>query len=113
MIALLAGSLNAAAAGRDVVDFTRSADPTNTGHTIAVLDVKAFDDVTAVKRRVDKLLADIAASEPVPGGGPVRVPGVRGETLYQDRVANGIPLHPKLAESLTKLAKELDISPPA
>jgi LDH2 family malate/lactate/ureidoglycolate dehydrogenase len=112
MIALLAGTLNAAAAGREVVDFNKSSEPTNTGHAFAALKIAAFDDVLAVKRRVDALLRDIAASEPVPGGDGVRVPGARGEALYRERVAGGIPLHPKLVDSLRTLASELKIAAP-
>jgi LDH2 family malate/lactate/ureidoglycolate dehydrogenase len=112
MIALLAGTLNTAAAGREVVDFNKSSEPTNTGHAFAALKIAAFDDVLAVKRRVDALLRDIAASEPVPGGDGVRVPGARGEALYRERVAGGIPLHPKLVDSLRTLASELKIAAP-
>src|SRR3984893_7429651 len=54
MIGLLAGSLNRAAFGRDIVDFNKYPDQmTNTGQSIVALSVEAFAPVAEFKRSVD------------------------------------------------------------
>jgi LDH2 family malate/lactate/ureidoglycolate dehydrogenase len=48
VIGLLAGNLNRAAMGRDVVDFNADdATPTNTGHAIVAISLKAFGIIRA------------------------------------------------------------------
>src|SRR4030081_2763707 len=56
MIGLLAGTLNGAAFGRDVVDYTKdSKTPSNTGQVIMAVDIAAFADVHAFKQGVDSM----------------------------------------------------------
>jgi LDH2 family malate/lactate/ureidoglycolate dehydrogenase len=114
MIALLGGVLNGAAAGGSVVDFNVNAagQPTNTGHAIAAIKLAALGDSAAIKRGVDRFVREVRASEPVPGGPPVRVPGERGEALYREQLRRGIAIHPKLWDSLHKVARDLGVPPP-
>ena len=71
---LLAGTLNGAAMGRDVVDFNHDdTTPTNTGHAIVAISLAAFGDVADFKRRVDELVRDIRASRRLRY--PIRVGG--------------------------------------
>ena len=57
---MLAGTLNGAAMGRDVVDFNADATTaTNTGHAILVIDPAAFGDVAQFKEEVDRLAQDL------------------------------------------------------
>jgi LDH2 family malate/lactate/ureidoglycolate dehydrogenase len=52
---LLAGTLNGAAFGRDVIDFNKDdTTPTNTGQVIVALDITRFSPVEAFKRKVDR-----------------------------------------------------------
>src|ERR1700682_2437310 len=54
MFGLLAGTLNGAAFGRDVVNYTKDAKtPSNTGQAIVALDIAAFSDVQLFKQKVD------------------------------------------------------------
>jgi len=109
-LGLLAGSLNGAAFGKDVVDMTRdTGKPTNTGQFIAAISVAAFGDINAFKTTVDGVFETIRSSATLPGHDGVRIPGEhRGET-FEERSNNGVPLHPKLVEALSGIAKELDI----
>ena len=51
-IGLLAGVLNGAAFGRDVVDFTEdTTSPTNTGQFVAAIAIEAFGDPARLRRR--------------------------------------------------------------
>ena len=79
-IGLLAGALNGAALGRDVVDFTKdTVSPTNTGQFIAAISVAAFADVAAFKSTVDGVFRSLRESATLPGHEAVRIsrPGPR------------------------------------
>ena len=61
---ILAGTLNHAAMGRDVIDFNADdSSPTNTGQALLAIDIAAFDEPSAFKRRMDALSRDIRGSE--------------------------------------------------
>jgi LDH2 family malate/lactate/ureidoglycolate dehydrogenase len=109
---LLAGTLNGAAMGRDVVDFNKDdATPTNTGHAIVAIDVKAFGDVADFKRRVDALVRDLRASERMPGVDAVRIPGEGSHRAREERLREGVPVAPALRAALDTLAADLGIEP--
>ena len=109
-IGLLAGTLNGAAFGRDVVDFTNdTTSPTNTGQFIAAVSVAAFGDIAAFKANIEAVFQSMRESETLPGHDAVRIPGDRHEAIFKDRQANGIPLHPNLQKALSEIAAELGI----
>ncbi len=105
---LLAGTLNGAAFGKEVVDFNAdSRSTTNTGHFIVALSIEAFMDVETFKRNVDGVIRSIHASPTLPGVDAVRVPGERSRRIRVERERSGIPLHPELAQKLDGLARDL------
>ena len=107
---LLAGTLNGAAMGRDVVDFNADdTTATNTGHVIVAINVEAFRPLAEFKASVDQLIRDIRGSKRLPGFDAVRLPGELSHAKRRDRDANGIPIPPALRDSLDKLATELGI----
>jgi LDH2 family malate/lactate/ureidoglycolate dehydrogenase len=109
---LLAGTLNGAAMGRDVVDFNADdATPTNTGHAIVAINVAAFQPVAEFKQSVDALIRDLRASERLPGVDRIRLPGEGSHAARADRAKNGIPLPPSLKASLDQLASHLKLEP--
>ena len=109
---LLAGTLNGAAMGRDVVDFNADdTTPTNTGHAIVAINVEAFQPLAEFKQQVDALTRDLRASERLPGVDRVRLPGEGSHAARADRTKNGIPLPAPLAAALAQLARELGIAP--
>ena len=109
---LLAGTLNGAAMGRDVVDFNADdTTPTNTGHVIVAIDVAAFQPVADFKRSVDALVRDLRASRRLPGVERIRLPGEGSHAARADRTKHGIPLPAPLVASLAQLAAELRIQP--
>lgn len=109
---LLAGTLNGAAMGRDVVDFNADdTTPTNTGHVIVAIDVAAFQPLAAFKESVDRLVRDIRASKRLPGVDRIRLPGESSHAARADRTRNGIPLPAALAASLARLAEDLGVAP--
>jgi len=108
---LLAGTLNGAAMGRDVVDFNHDdTTPTNTGHAIVAISLAAFGDVAEFKRRVDELVRDIRASKRLPGVDAIRLPGEQSHAKRAERTRLGIPLPDPLLKSLNQLAAGLGIA---
>ena len=60
---LIAGTLNGAAMGKDVIDFNADASsPTNTGQAIVAIDPRGFRRDREFKAGVDKLIRDLRAS---------------------------------------------------
>ncbi len=110
MLGLIAGTLNGAAFGRDVVDFNADdGSETNTGHFIVALDIARFIPLAAFTAEVDRQLADLKGSQRLPGVAEIRMPGDRRRECRDDRARNGVPLAPALVTQLDKLAGELGI----
>jgi LDH2 family malate/lactate/ureidoglycolate dehydrogenase len=112
VIGLLAGTLNGAAMGRDTIDFNKDfKSTTNTGQAIAMIDLAAFGDPAAFKRRVDVVVRDLKGSARMPEVDRIWLPG---EQSHAKRVANardGIALSAALRRVLDDVASELVIEP--
>jgi L-2-hydroxycarboxylate dehydrogenase (NAD+) len=107
---LLAGTLNGAAFGRDVVNYTKDCKtPSNTGQAILALDIAAFADVQTFKQKVDEVWEMMKSSPTLPGFDEVRLPGERSGLLYAERVTSGVPLGSELRKVLDELADRLKI----
>jgi LDH2 family malate/lactate/ureidoglycolate dehydrogenase len=107
---LLAGTLNGAAFGRDVVDFNKDdVTPTNTGHVIIALDVARFSPVEAFKRGVDAASREMRASQRMPGVDRILTPGEQSHATWLDRRANGVPMGGALLAELQRLATEVGV----
>lgn len=109
-IGLIAGTLNGAAFGKDVVNFTKdTTSATNTGQFIAAISIASFGDVAAFKATVDGIFASMRESAALPGQDPVRIPGQDRPGILAERKLNGIPLHANLINVLNDIAGELGI----
>jgi L-2-hydroxycarboxylate dehydrogenase (NAD+) len=110
VVGLLAGTLNGAAMGTEVIDFNKDqATITNTGQAILVIDPDAFGEVDAFKARVDKLVRELRASERMPGVDRIWMPG---EQSHAKRLANereGLALPAALRTQLDDFAHEIGI----
>lgn len=112
IVGLLAGTLQGAAMGRDVVDFNADdTTPTNTGQAILVIDLKAFGEPSFFKAAVDKLIRDIRQSERLPGVQRIYLPGEQSHERRLDYSKSGIPIAPMLASELNTLAREIGVEP--
>ena len=112
IVGLLAGTLNGAAMGRDVIDFNHDFETvTNTGQAVAMIDLAAFGDVTAFKRRVDGVVRDLRASERLPGVERIWLPGEQSHAKRIAYARDGIPLGAALRATLDALAADLGIAP--
>jgi len=112
MIGLLAGTLNSAACGSDVIDFNKDdTSATNTGQMIIVADVAAFTDLAVFKAQVDHIAGEIRASRRRPGFDEIRLPGDRALATREKRLAGGIPIPPALLAALRPVSEAAGVRP--
>jgi len=111
IIGLLAGALNRAALGREVIDFVKeTGKATNTGQAIAAIAVEAFMPPVEFKRAVDQVIGDIRNSRRLPGVERIWLPGEQSHAKLLDRRAHGVPMQRSLRESLDTVARDLNIA---
>jgi L-2-hydroxycarboxylate dehydrogenase (NAD+) len=112
MIGLIAGVLNGAAFGRDVVDFNADdKSETNTGHFLMVVDIARFLPVAVFTAEVDRHVRDLRQSQRLPGVDVIRLPGDRRAECRAERLRDGVPLAKALIAQLDKMAAELKVKP--
>lgn len=110
MLGILAGTLNGAFFGKNVVDM--NADPTsvtNTGQFFVAIDIKAFGDVAAFRANIDDVIAQMHGSPAMPGFDGVRLPGEYSMKAIDERSVTGIPIPPPLMKLLDGVAGDLGI----
>ena len=111
VIGMLAGVLNGAAFGRNVVDFTQDvATRNNSGHMILAMRVDNFQPADAFKGEMDRVIREIRESERMEGVDRIWLPGEMEFYKIRERQARGIPLNAALVEQLRQLAKELKLA---
>jgi len=110
IIGILAGALNRAAMGRDVIDFVKeTGKATNTGQAIAAIAIDTFVRPAEFKRTIDGFIRDIRNSSRLPGVERIWLPGEQSHAKLLDRRAHGIPMPKALRESLDSVARDLNI----
>ena len=113
VIGLLAGTLNRAAFGQDVVDFTKdlgNADQYRPCHRRALGRSRSCRSAQ-FKRAVDEAVRAMRGAERLPGVERIWLPGEQSHLKRQDRVTNGIPMPKPLRDSLDAVARDLGIAP--
>jgi L-2-hydroxycarboxylate dehydrogenase (NAD+) len=112
IIGLLAGSLNGAAFGREVIDFVKEpGKATNTGHAIVAVSVESFMPAADFKRHVDVAIRTMRGAERLPGVERIWLPGEQSHLKRVDRMQHGIPMPKPLRDSLDAAARDLAIPP--
>ena len=112
IVGILAGTLNGAAMGRQVIDFNKDfSTTTNTGQAIAIIDPSAFGDITEFKQNVDTLVRELRGSDRMPGVDRIWLPGEQSHEKRLSNEAHGIVLAPSLMKQLNDLAAQLNIKP--
>jgi LDH2 family malate/lactate/ureidoglycolate dehydrogenase len=112
IVGILAGTLNGAAMGRQVIDFNKDfSTTTNTGQAIAIIDPSAFGDITEFKQNVDTLVRELRGSERMPGVDRIWLPGEQSHEKRLSNEAHGMVMAPSLMKQLNDLATQLNIKP--
>ena len=112
IVGILAGTLNGAAMGSQVIDFNKDfSTTTNTGQAIAIIDPSAFGDITEFKQNVDTLVRELRGSERMTGVDRIWLPGEQSHEKRLSHEAYGIVLAPSLMKQLNDLAAQLNIKP--
>ena len=110
IVGLLAGTLNGAAMGSEVIDFNKDdTSVTNTGQAIVAIDPDAFGEIDEFKARVDKLVRELRASERMPGVDRIWMPGEQSHARQLANRHEGLALPTALREQLDKFAREMGI----
>jgi LDH2 family malate/lactate/ureidoglycolate dehydrogenase len=111
VIGMLAGVLNGAPFGRDVVDFNKAlATPNRGGHMVLAMRVDNFRPVDAFKREVDRVIRELRNSERMEGVDRIWLPGEMEYERICERRKNGIPVAASTIQQLRQLAAELNLS---
>ena len=110
LLGLLAGTLNGAAVGREVVDFNADdSSEANTGHFIVALDVARFGDPAQFAAGVVRHQEELRTSARLPGVESIRLPGDERASRRARRVAEGVPMPEPLLATLDRLGERLGI----
>lgn len=112
-VGILAGALNDAAFGSDVVDFTKdTTSETNTGQFVMALDVSAFSLKEQFVGKAEKTFDEMRASTPLPGYAKVRLPGEGKSRMADEARISGVKLSNALMQDLHTLAEEYGLETP-
>jgi L-2-hydroxycarboxylate dehydrogenase (NAD+) len=113
MIALLAGALNGAPIGSQLVDhYVDMTTPTNTGHLLIALDPDALDDAGVFQDQLDARIDEIRNSTRMRGGDPILVPGDRSAASQAAARQTGLELGDSLERDLRQLGGRLGVAFP-
>lgn len=108
VIGMLAGVLNGAAFGRNVVDFNKDlATRNDSGHTILAMRVDNFRPVEAFKKEMDRVIREIRESERMEGVDRIWLPGEMEHHRIRERREHGIPIAAPVLDELRQLAAGL------
>jgi L-2-hydroxycarboxylate dehydrogenase (NAD+) len=110
MVGMLAGSLNGASMGREVIDFNADHQSiTNTGQMVCALDPEAFGSLDDLRTRIDQLAADIRSSTRLPKVERIWLPGEQSNLRKVSYQQSGIPVSEGVMTELAQIAEELGI----
>jgi LDH2 family malate/lactate/ureidoglycolate dehydrogenase len=106
-LGLIAGVLNGAAFGEDVIDHRKvPGQPANTGQAMFVMRPDLFSDIDEFRAAMDHHLNVLRAAGPP---GAVRIPGDVAAELEAERSAEGIPVGDVLLGQLRDLGARLEL----
>ena len=111
MIGMLAGVLNGAAFGRNVIDFSKDmTSPQKGGHMIMAMRVDNFQPVDVFKKEIDRVIREIRDSKRMEGVDRIWLPGEMEFHRIRERLDHGIPIAPAVVKELRRVADDLKLS---
>jgi LDH2 family malate/lactate/ureidoglycolate dehydrogenase len=79
------------------------------GHFFGAMRIDGFRPAEEFKKNMDNWIERFRAAKPINGQQQVLIPGDPEREAEEDRLKNGIPLHPAVVEDLKELAIKHDI----
>jgi len=79
------------------------------GHFFIAMDPSAFDERERVLERVDRIVATIRGSRPIPGVDGVKVPGERSTSKYDQSRLHGVSLPQSVKDKIFRFTVDEDI----
>ena len=86
--------------------------PSNLGHFFGAIRIDGFRSVSEFKASMDDLIRSLRNSSKQEGAKRIYIHGEKEFEITQRRQREGIPLHPKVALDLQRIAKELVLQAP-
>jgi LDH2 family malate/lactate/ureidoglycolate dehydrogenase len=80
------------------------------GHFVGAMRIDAFRPASDFKTNMDLWIQRFKASERINAAQAVLIPGELEYNLHQQRLQEGIPLHPSVANDLQSLAQKLGLN---
>jgi LDH2 family malate/lactate/ureidoglycolate dehydrogenase len=84
--------------------------PPDVGHFFGAMRIDLFRPVAEFKTAMDECLHTMRTSQPVPGQAAVQVAGDPEHRTAEERRRDGIPLAPKVVESLKRVAAQTRVA---
>ena len=111
MVELFSGVLSGAAVGAEIGSMYKHMDrPQDVGHYFCLVDVAAFMDADALKRRVDDTIDRIKASRRCAGVDEILVPGEPESRKAQHNREHGIPIGKETVGEICALCEEYGVA---
>ena len=88
---------------------TKFADPDKFAHCFVAYNIEAFTGIESFKDQMDVFMRGLRECPPAPGHDRVIHGGMPEKEAKADRLANGIPYHPKVVQWHQEIAEELGI----
>jgi L-2-hydroxycarboxylate dehydrogenase (NAD+) len=111
VIGMLAGVLNGATFGRNVIDFNKDfATRNNSGHMVLAMRVDNFKPADTFKKEMDIVIREIRQSERMEGVDRIWLPGEIEYYRIRERLVEGIPIATAVVDELRILAGALNLS---
>ncbi len=83
--------------------------PYNLGHFFIAIDIAAFCDVKAFKKKIGDMLRQLAAAKKQPGADHIYVAGEKEYIAQEERSKTGVPLSKETQKQLLKMQQELGL----
>ena len=113
LVDILCGVLAGARAGPAIYgEAYERGEPADVGHVVAAIDLAAFGPVDDFKRAMDAYIDTLHNAPRAAGVDRILVAGEPEFETEERRLRDGIPLHPRVADNLRALGRELDITLP-
>lgn len=82
------------------------------GHFVGAWKIEAFEELPVFKQNMDKWIAAFEDVKPIDGVEKVMIPGEKERQFEKERKSLGIPLNPKVWESLINIAEKTQVQLP-